>query len=688
LKSFTALRVLALCCFFFTPAAYAESSVPAPDLVQSIVNQVKPSLVRIQVVTSTPSDGRETKSEAFGSGVIISPDGYVVTNHHVAGNARWISCTLANREQVEAKLIGTDALSDIAVIKLDDAKAPYPAASWGDSSALRVGDPILAMGSPLALSQSVTAGIVSNTELIMPETASQFMLDGEDVGSIVRWIGHDAAIHPGNSGGPLVNMRGEIVGINEIELGLSGAIPGNLAREVASQLIEKGKVLRAYTGLDLQPRLRQDARTSGALVGGVLPASPAAFAGVKAGDLLLAVNGQAIDAKFPEQLPLINLVLTQLPIGAEAKLQIERDGQPLTLSVKSALREQASAPSSEIKGWGLTGSDITPYMAREYALPTANGVLVTGVQTGGPAGEAEPAIQQYDIIAKVGGQSIKTLAQLKAISAAIPQSRDGKPTLTEVLRKGERILTVVSVHQEAAEDTSVEVAKPFFPASTQVVTPPLVTALKLPAGTQGVRLTQIYPHSAASDAGLQVGDVLLKIDGAPIEASAAEDDDVFPAMIRQYKIGTTAQLLVLRRGGNGAWVRMLKKVKLPQAPKSERELQTYHDDNFGMTLRSITYMDRIKGNAAPTENGVMVTAVEDGSWAALAGLQEGHVIRSIDGVAVNTMEAARAKLKSLEAARPKWTVFFVSGGLHTGYVEVQTDWSLPATPKVAANLKP
>jgi serine protease Do len=664
-------------------------SAPSSGLVQNIVNQVKPSLVRIQVVTSTPSGGRETKSEVFGSGVIISPDGYVVTNHHVAGNARWISCTLSDREQVEARLVGTDALADIAVIKLDDDKAPYPTARWGDSNALRVGDPILAMGSPLALSQSVTAGIVSNTELIMPDTTSQFVLDGEDVGSIVRWIGHDAAIHPGNSGGPLVNLKGEIVGINEIELGLSGAIPGDLAREVAAQLIAKGRVVRAYTGIELQPRLRRDARSSGALISGVLPASPAAVAGVKAGDLLLAVNGQPLDAKFPEQLPLINLVLTQLPIGEPADFKIERDGGPLSISLKPALREQAFAPSAEIKGWGVTGSDITPFMAREYALPGASGVLVTGVQTGGPAGEAEPALQQYDIVARVGNKPITTLAQLEAVSGAIPESRDGTPTLVEVLRGGERILTVINIHKAQVEDTSIEVAKPFFPASTQVVTAPLVAALKLPAGTQGVRLTQLYPNSAASAAGLHVGDVLLKLDGAPIEASAAEDDDVFPAMIRQYKIGTTAQLLVLRRSANGAWVRMLKKVKLPQAPKSERELQTYHDDNFGMTLRSITYMDRIKGNAAPTESGVMVTAVEDGSWAALAGLQEGHVIRSIDGVLVYTMEAARTKLKSLETTRPKWTVFFVSGGLHTGYVEIQTDWSLPAAEKakpVAASL--
>lgn len=687
MKSSPALRVLALCLILVPAFARADSSSPSSDTVQRIVEKVKPSLVRIQVVTSTPSGGRETKSESFGSGIIISSDGYVVTNHHVAGNARWISCTLSNKEQVDAKLIGTDPLADIAVIKLDPAGAPYPAATWGDSSILHVGDPVLAMGSPLALSQSVTAGIVSNTELVMPDVNSSFVLEGEDVGSIVRWIGHDAPIHPGNSGGPLVNLNGEIIGINEIELGLSGAIPGNLAREIATQLIEKGKVMRAYTGIELQPRLHQDTRASGVLVSGVLPASPAARAGIKDGDLILSVNGQSIDAKFSEQLPLVNLLMTRLPLNAPSALVVERDGKNVSLEVKPTLREQAEAQSQEIKGWGLTGSDITPYMAREYVLPGTDGVLVTGVVTGGPSGEAEPAIQQYDVILRVGDAKIKTLAQLQTSTQNIPNSKDGAPTLIELERSGERILTVVNVHKENAEDTSVEVAKPFFPASTQVVTPPLVTALKLPAGTQGVRITQIYPNSSATEARLQVGDVITKLDGAPIEASASEDEDVFPAMIRQYKINSSAELFVLRNNGK-SWTRVLSKIKLPQAPKSERELQTYRDDNFGLTIRSITYMDRIKGDAAAVETGVMITAVEEGSWAALAGLQEGHVIRSIDGTTINTMEAARAKLKSLEKTRPRWVTLFVSGGLHTGYVEIQTDWSLPPAPKVKeASLK-
>ena len=157
-----------------------------------------------------------------------------MTNHHVAGKTKAIVCTLSSREEIPAELVGTDPLSDIAVLKLKPAKPrKFPVASFGSAASLKVGDRVLAIGSPLALSQSVTMGIVSNTEMIMPQLFWPFnrmTLEGEDVGSLVRWIGHDAPIFGGNSGGPLINLKGEIVGVNEISIGLAGAIPADLAQ--------------------------------------------------------------------------------------------------------------------------------------------------------------------------------------------------------------------------------------------------------------------------------------------------------------------------------------------------------------------------------------------------------------------------------------------------------------------------
>src|SRR6187200_2477108 len=272
------------------PAAAQPSAGSAPAdsaAVYAALSKVAPSLVRIHVVSLDYQDGRELKREASGSGTIITPEGHVVTNHHVAGKTKSIICTLPTKEEVPADLVGTDPLSDIAILKLRPSKPRvFPVASWGDASTLKVGDRVLALGSPLALSQSVTMGIVSNTEMIMPGMFWPFnrmTLDGEDVGSIVRWIGHDAAIFGGNSGGPLVNLKGEIVGINEISLGLAGAIPADLARGVAESIIREGRVKRGWIGLEVQPLLSSSKATRGALVGGTIAGSPAEKAGLQSG---------------------------------------------------------------------------------------------------------------------------------------------------------------------------------------------------------------------------------------------------------------------------------------------------------------------------------------------------------------------------------------------------------------------
>src|SRR6185503_19364504 len=218
--------------------------------VDAAVARMTPALVRIRVVSVSYGEGREVKSQAVGSGAIITREGHVVSNHHVAGRAVRIFCTLSDREEIEAELIGTDPLTDICVIQWKPAKSrEFRPAKFGDSGKLRVGDSVLAMGSPMALSQSVTLGIVSNLEMVMPRffgSSGRLRQEGEDVGSLVRWIAHDAQIYGGNSGGPLINLAGEIIGINEIRMGLSGAIPGNLAQRVAERLIKFGKVTRAW----------------------------------------------------------------------------------------------------------------------------------------------------------------------------------------------------------------------------------------------------------------------------------------------------------------------------------------------------------------------------------------------------------------------------------------------------------
>src|SRR6185312_4112152 len=239
-----------------------------------------------------------------GSGVIISNQGLVLTNCHVTEDGDFFRCYLFDGSHVQAHLVGQDALTDLAVLQLDMTQRaknapPLVAGKFGDSDLLAPGDIVFALGSPGFLAQSVTEGVVSNPSLVLPEqTTGKMILRGEDVGTLVRWVLHDARIFGGNSGGPLINNRGEVVGINEIGVfNLSGAIPGNLARAVATQLIAHGHVIRGWSGLTVQPRLEADGAGRGVVVADVAPGSPAAPAAVLPGDVVLAVDGHAIEGE-------------------------------------------------------------------------------------------------------------------------------------------------------------------------------------------------------------------------------------------------------------------------------------------------------------------------------------------------------------------------------------------------------
>lgn len=330
-----------ICMAFPGGAAQEPMSIPqVGKAVEAAIRRVFPALVRIHVVLVDPDSGRLQKFEGAGSGAIISKEGHVLTNHHVAGKAKRLLCRLWDGEEIEATFVGTDAMADICIIKLNlDARRnkekTLAVAVFGDSDKLRLGDTVFAMGCPVSLSQSVTKGIVSNTAMIMPSLwwFEKFTMDGEDVGGLVRWIGHDAAIYPGNSGGPLVNERGEIVGVNEIGMGLSGAIPGNVAKSVADQIIRQGGVKRSWTGLDCQPRLKDSPQGKGILVSGVIGNSPAAKAGIKPGDVITSFDGVSVNCTIPEEQPLFNQLVLSTPIGKDAKVTFLRDKEEKTATL-------------------------------------------------------------------------------------------------------------------------------------------------------------------------------------------------------------------------------------------------------------------------------------------------------------------------------------------------------------------
>lgn len=642
------------------------------QVVETAVNAVKPALVKINVVAASYDQGREVKVEAVGSGVIISKDGHIVTNHHVAGDAKLITCTLSDKSEIEAELIGTDALSDIAVIKLKTKRQDLPVAKFGDSSKLRVGDRVFAMGSPLAFSQSVTMGVVSNMELVMPEEFSWFdlVLDGESVGSLVRWIAHDAAIFPGNSGGPLVNGAGEIVGINEVDLGLSGAIPGNLAKEVADQIIKHGKVKRAWLGVMTQPLLKSSGRTEGVLIGGTVEGSPAEKAGLKPGDILVKLSGQKCTVRFQEEIPLFNHFLMGLPPGKEVEAVVMRDGKEVALKITPVDREDAMAKPQEFREWGICASNVTFFDAKEMKRPGKDGVLVASVGPGGPAGNAKPSISERDVIVEVAGKPVKSLDDLRAVTQEVTAGKtDPVPTVVTYERGSSQYLTVVKLGRQDLKDPGLEVRKAWLPAAVQVLTRDIAEALGM-KGRTGVRVTQVYPGTTAEKAGLKVGDIILALDGQTINASQPEDVEVLPAMVRQYKIGSTAELGIVRDGGE-----MKLPVELVASPQLVREMKKYRDDSYEFTVRDISFFDRVARKWPQDQRGVLVDSVSEGGWASLGGLMSGDLIVGLDGQEVTDVEGFETMMKKIAESKPKNTIFRVKTLVSDAYVELEPSWS-------------
>lgn len=394
-------------------------------------NKVAPALVHIRPVKEVYSMGKREEIVVTGSGFIISPDGYVVTNEHVAGESQYVKCVLPNKDEVDAEVIGVDAFTDLAVLKLKTDAANLPHVKLGTSSTLEAGQTVLALGSPHGLARSVSSGIVSVTDRYLPD-------QNDETAPYNNWIQTDAAINPGNSGGPLVNLKGEVIGVNARKLtgadNVGFAIPIDIAKEVIAQLRAHGKVLRSWIGTSFQDMMSMtdDASQKGVLIADVDPLSPAYEAGVQPGDVLLSVNGVPIDARYPENLPAVRKFISELPIGSEAVLQLSRGGELIEKRVTTIERSQVRGAQAELPEWGFSVAEVTPAVARMAQLPAQQGVLVSGAQVGSIAANAR--LQGGDIIVKMDGRDITDFAQFKQLYSELVASQ--KPLVLLDVKRG------------------------------------------------------------------------------------------------------------------------------------------------------------------------------------------------------------------------------------------------------------
>ena len=378
---------------------------------------------------NVPKDRRE---KALGSGVVVSPEGYILTNNHVVDGATDVRVTLGDKRELEAKVIGTDPKTDIAVLKVDASN--LKPITIGDSSKVEVGDTALAIGDPFGVGQTVTKGIISATGR-----------GNLGIEAYEDFLQTDAPINPGNSGGALINDRGELVGINTAIIshgsggsqGIGFAVPVNLAHQVMDQILKNGKVVRAYMGIlpqDMTPDMakafgQKEAR--GVVVGDVTASSPAQEGGVQRGDIILEINGKAVETSNQ-----LRNSISMTPPGTTVNVKLLRDGSVKNLSFKLAemptetakLESDGEGSNKALEGVEVT--NLTPDTAQELGLPaSAKGVVVAGID---PASKiADSGLQRGDVIQEVNHQPVKNVSEFQS---AVKKS--GSDPLLLVNRQG------------------------------------------------------------------------------------------------------------------------------------------------------------------------------------------------------------------------------------------------------------
>ena len=410
-------------------------------VITDLAEQAKPSVVNIFPISGAgrPRESgadRTPSASGSGSGLIVDNEGHIVTNNHVVGDALEVEVRLSDKTKLIAQVVGKDPDTDLALLKVTVDRA-LPFAHFGDSSTVRVGQWVLAVGNPFGLDRTVTLGVVSGIGR-----------ENINLSRYENFIQTDASINPGNSGGPLFNLRGEVIGINTAIInfaqGIGFAIPSNMTKQVIQQLIARGKVVRGWLGVGIQPLTPELAKKfgvaegEGVLVNEVFEKDPAAEAGIKPGDIILTIDGSVVDS--PNKL---SRLIGALPPGAAPKIEVVRDFTRHILTVPLSERRDtavvASLPQSrtEVK-LGLDLQDLSAGLAEKFKLRETRGVLITKVDPGSLA-HAE-GLREGDLIKEVNRADVATVGEF---TSAIAKVRRGDTVLLRVLRENRAFYVVL-----------------------------------------------------------------------------------------------------------------------------------------------------------------------------------------------------------------------------------------------------
>ncbi len=420
------------------------------SLIISVSDSITPAVVHIEVVKKQDTQ----RYEALGSGLIIDPSGYILTNEHVVDKYVEVTVTPESQREYRAEVVGTDKLTDLALLKIDvPPDVHLHAAQLGNSDSVQVGEWVIAVGNPYGFDRTVSFGIVSGKGRVLAGRSSTPLLND--------FIQTDAAIAPGSSGGPLVNLKGEVIGINSRGVGQTQGftIPINVAIEARDKLIKSGNIERGWLGVVTQPLNRSFAKylgkpdMEGIVVPDVLDGSPAARAGIKPGDVILKYGDESLSAEKDDDLNKLTLMIAQTPVGAKKTLTIYRDGGIKKIEVTVGEQPKVKADEYETD-FGFTVKEITDNMYRLLLLETTNGVYVSFVDVGTIADKAN--LMEGDVITAVDHHPTP---DFKTFKTEMAKDAIDNYILLSVLRGKEHMLALLDRSSIPADSSSVEKAE-------------------------------------------------------------------------------------------------------------------------------------------------------------------------------------------------------------------------------------